>query len=85
MKHIGVYPGTFDPITNGHTDIIVRAAWPIDHLEVEVESPINTLLTLTAGAGPRGQIPGQCAYLKNPRKSVSQMIFKSRPTDQLPM
>ena len=24
--HIGVYPGTFDPVTNGHTDIIARAA-----------------------------------------------------------
>ena len=23
---IGIYPGTFDPITNGHTDIIRRAA-----------------------------------------------------------
>jgi pantetheine-phosphate adenylyltransferase len=25
-KAIGVYPGTFDPITNGHLDIIQRAA-----------------------------------------------------------
>ena len=26
-KHrVGVYPGTFDPITNGHVDIITRAA-----------------------------------------------------------
>ncbi len=23
---VGVYPGTFDPITNGHLDVIVRAA-----------------------------------------------------------
>ena len=23
---IGVYPGTFDPVTNGHMDIIHRAA-----------------------------------------------------------
>src|SRR6201982_859916 len=23
---VGIYPGTFDPITNGHTDIIRRAA-----------------------------------------------------------
>jgi cytidyltransferase-like protein len=22
---IGVYPGTFDPITNGHLDIILRS------------------------------------------------------------
>jgi hypothetical protein len=34
----------------GRADVIVRAAWPLDHLEVEVESPINTVLTLSAGA-----------------------------------
>ena len=25
-EHVGVYAGTFDPITNGHMDIISRAA-----------------------------------------------------------
>ena len=25
MKKIGIYPGTFDPITNGHIDIIKRS------------------------------------------------------------
>jgi len=33
---IGVYPGTFDPITNGHLDVIVRAARLVDHLIVGV-------------------------------------------------
>jgi pantetheine-phosphate adenylyltransferase len=33
---IGVYPGTFDPITNGHTDIIVRATRQLDRLLVAV-------------------------------------------------
>ena len=33
---IGVYPGTFDPITNGHLDVIVRAARLVDHLIVAV-------------------------------------------------
>lgn len=33
---IGVYPGTFDPITNGHTDIIRRAAKLVDRLIVGV-------------------------------------------------
>ncbi len=31
---IGVYPGTFDPITNGHIDIIRRASTLVDKLIV---------------------------------------------------
>ena len=41
---IGVYPGTFDPITNGHMDIIVRASRLVDHLVVGVAR--------NAGKGP---------------------------------
>ncbi|MEO1190397.1 MAG: pantetheine-phosphate adenylyltransferase [Pseudomonadota bacterium] len=33
---IGVYPGTFDPITNGHIDIIRRATRVVDRLIVAV-------------------------------------------------
>ena len=25
MKHIAVYPGTFDPVTNGHIDLVERS------------------------------------------------------------
>lgn len=35
---------------SARADIIVRAAWPIQYLEMEVESPIHTELTLSAGA-----------------------------------
>ena len=33
---IGVYPGTFDPVTSGHNDIIYRAAKILDKLVVGV-------------------------------------------------
>lgn len=33
---IAVYPGTFDPVTNGHMDIIARAAKLVDHLIIAV-------------------------------------------------
>jgi pantetheine-phosphate adenylyltransferase len=36
LDKIGIYPGTFDPITNGHTDIIGRAARLLDKLIVGV-------------------------------------------------
>jgi pantetheine-phosphate adenylyltransferase len=35
-QRVGIYPGTFDPITNGHTDIIRRAARVVDRLVVGV-------------------------------------------------
>jgi len=41
---IALYPGTFDPITNGHLDIISRAARLVDKLVVGV--------AVNAGKGP---------------------------------
>lgn len=35
-ERVGLYPGTFDPITNGHLDIIARAAKLVDRLVVGV-------------------------------------------------
>lgn len=36
QKLVGVYPGTFDPVTLGHLDIIERALKVVDHLVVAV-------------------------------------------------
>ncbi len=33
---VGLYPGTFDPVTNGHLDIIARGATLVDRLVVGV-------------------------------------------------
>jgi len=35
-EQIAVYPGSFDPVTNGHLDIIHRAAKHFDHVIVAV-------------------------------------------------
>lgn len=43
-RRIGVYPGTFDPPTNGHFDVIARAARLVDRLVVGV--------SVSAGKGP---------------------------------
>lgn len=34
--NIVVYPGTFDPMTNGHTDLVERAARMFDHVIVAI-------------------------------------------------
>lgn len=44
VRRIGLYPGTFDPVTNGHIDVIARAARLLDKLVVGVA--VNT------GKGP---------------------------------
>jgi pantetheine-phosphate adenylyltransferase len=48
IKRIGLYPGTFDPVTLGHLDIIKRAVKLVDHLVIGVatnpsKSPLFTL------------------------------------------
>ncbi len=44
MPRIGIYPGTFDPVTNGHMDIISRATHVVDQLIIGV--------AINAGKGP---------------------------------
>ncbi|MEH6450864.1 MAG: pantetheine-phosphate adenylyltransferase [Oleispira sp.] len=44
--NIVVYPGTFDPITNGHTDLIERAARMFDHIILAVADNPNKKPTL---------------------------------------
>ena len=40
-ERIGVYPGTFDPITLGHTDIIRRGAKLVDRLIIGVTTNMS--------------------------------------------
>ena len=48
MALVGLYPGTFDPFTNGHTDLIGRAVKLVDKLVIGVarnegKGPLFTL------------------------------------------
>ncbi len=58
MSHtrVAIYPGTFDPITNGHLDIIRRAARLVDRLVIGVST--------NAGKGPLFDVDERVAMVK---------------------
>ncbi|WP_333586399.1 pantetheine-phosphate adenylyltransferase [Phenylobacterium sp.] len=56
MTRVGLYPGTFDPITNGHTDIIGRAVKLVDKLVIGV--------AINAGKGPLFSLEERVAIIR---------------------
>lgn len=56
MMRIGFYPGTFDPITNGHTDIIGRAVKLVDRLVIGV--------AINIGKGPMFSLDERVAIVE---------------------
>ena len=41
MKKIAIYPGSFDPITNGHIDLIKRASKLFDEVIIAITQNAN--------------------------------------------
>jgi len=75
---IGLYPGTFDPVTNGHLDVIDRAARLLDKLVVGVA--INT------GKGPLFSLEERVDLVKaevEPIAGRNGMIIDVLPFDTL--
>ncbi len=58
MKNLAIYPGTFDPITLGHTDLIDRASRLFDRIIVGVaeNATKNPLFTLTERVSLASQV-----------------------------
>jgi pantetheine-phosphate adenylyltransferase len=78
---VGVYPGTFDPITNGHMDIILRAARIVDRLIIGVAR--------NAGKGPLFSLDERVEMLteeiENQRDPHLRERIDIRPFDNLLM
>ena len=65
-KKVGLYPGTFDPITNGHTDIIGRAARMLDKLVVGV--------AVNPGKGPIFTVEERVELVREEVRHLSPVI-----------
>jgi pantetheine-phosphate adenylyltransferase len=75
---VGVYPGTFDPVTNGHVDIIRRAARLLDTLVVGV--------AVSAGKGPMFALPERIAMVEHEVAGIASANgtrILVRPVDKL--
>ncbi len=75
---VGLYPGTFDPVTNGHLDVIARAARLLDKLVVGVA--INT------GKGPLFTLEERVELVEAEIARIATqngMVIEVRPFDTL--
>ena len=60
-----IYPGSFDPITNGHLDIIERVLNIFDHVIVAVTRNVEKEAPLFSEKERKDLISESIAYLKN--------------------
>jgi pantetheine-phosphate adenylyltransferase len=56
-RRVGIYPGTFDPVTRGHLDIITRATRVVDRLIVAV--------AVNAGKDPLFSLPERVEMVRH--------------------
>ena len=68
---IGIYPGTFDPVTLGHLDIIERAMKVVDHLVIGVAD--------NAGKGPLFSVKERVEMMKT--DVANNKKFKGKSTE----
>lgn len=77
-ERIGLYPGTFDPITNGHLDIIARGAKLVDRLVIGV--------AVNSGKGPIFSLEERVALAQAEIAPIAQkagIVLEVRPFSNL--
>ena len=81
MKKIAIYPGTFDPITYGHIDVIRKALKIVDNIIVAISNVNQKNYLFTAEE--RIEIVKQALFkdLKLNKKKIMVISFNSLTTD----
>ena len=81
MKKIAIYPGTFDPITYGHIDVIKKALKIVDSIIVAISNVNQKNYLFTAEE--RIEIVKQALFkdLKLNKKVIMVISFNSLTTD----
>jgi pantetheine-phosphate adenylyltransferase len=75
---IGLYPGTFDPVTNGHLDIIGRAVKLVDRLVIGV--------AVNIGKGPLFSLDERVEMVRRETAHLTKIAeIEVRPFDSLLM
>ena len=69
MKRIAIYPGSFDPVTNGHIDIVRRGTKLFDHIIVTILHNPNKQSLFT--------IDERLEMLKESMQDISGISFDS--------
>jgi pantetheine-phosphate adenylyltransferase len=72
---IGLYPGTFDPVTNGHLDIIGRAVKLVDRLVIGV--------AINEGKGPLFTLEERVEILREETKGLTGAEIVVEPFESL--
>ncbi|MBO22034.1 MAG: pantetheine-phosphate adenylyltransferase [Rhodospirillaceae bacterium] len=79
-ERVGVYPGTFDPTTNGHMDIIKRGARVLDRLVIGV--------AVNAGKGPLFSLDERVEMVRDEIAAIDDGrvgVIEVKPFDSLLM
>jgi pantetheine-phosphate adenylyltransferase len=88
MKRIAIYPGTFDPVTNGHLDIMRRAVKIFDDLVVAVslnpkkcplfpqEKRVRFIKDATSGIDNLEIVPFDCLLTDFAQSKNASVIIK---------
>ena len=81
MKKVAIYPGTFDPITYGHIDVIKKSLKLFDKIVVAASKSVNKNYLFTSDERVEIITKALFSDLKLDKKKIEVISFESLTTD----